>query len=281
MFGYIKIHKSELKVKEYELYKGLYCSLCKQLGKDYGFLGRMTLNYDFTFFLLCRLAIREQDVHLCASHCSYNPRKKCVCCNKDEDDIVFTAALSILFSYYKIKDDLSDNGLLKKIPSALLLPFFRLKYNKAKNKFPELFEKLESELSRQTFVEKKPSVSLDECADVSAKVLGESFSYLIDAQYKEGAYSFGYNIGRLVYIFDAVDDYEKDKKRGNFNPFVVNKNKYEDNMIESMKQILNISADETAKAYEALPIKRFKAIIENVIFFGFEDTVNGLLLNKE
>ena len=47
MFGYIKPAKAELKVKEWEAYQGIYCGLCKQLARRYGWFARMTLNYDF------------------------------------------------------------------------------------------------------------------------------------------------------------------------------------------------------------------------------------------
>ena len=51
MFGYVKPDKSELRIKEYETYKAVYCALCKELGKRYGLMSRLTLNYDYTFLL--------------------------------------------------------------------------------------------------------------------------------------------------------------------------------------------------------------------------------------
>ena len=59
MFGYIKIAKPELKVKEYEMYKAVYCSLCRELGKSYGFLSRLTLSYDFTFLALLNMSLKD------------------------------------------------------------------------------------------------------------------------------------------------------------------------------------------------------------------------------
>ena len=56
MFGYVKVFRPELKVCEYEQYKGVYCSLCQTLGKRYGFASRMTLSYDFTFLALLLMA---------------------------------------------------------------------------------------------------------------------------------------------------------------------------------------------------------------------------------
>ena len=45
MLGYVKIDKGELKVREYEVYTGYYCGICKSIGKRYGQLPRMALSY--------------------------------------------------------------------------------------------------------------------------------------------------------------------------------------------------------------------------------------------
>ena len=60
MTGYIKAFKPELKIKDYELYKGVYCSECRVLGKLYTPIARMLLSYDFTFLSIVRLALREK-----------------------------------------------------------------------------------------------------------------------------------------------------------------------------------------------------------------------------
>jgi hypothetical protein len=44
MFGYVVPHKPELKVKELDFYKSVYCGVCKQAGKKYGRLMRMFLS---------------------------------------------------------------------------------------------------------------------------------------------------------------------------------------------------------------------------------------------
>ena len=54
MFGYVKVCKPELRVREYEEYKAVYCTLCKTLGKEYGVLSRVLLRYDATFYVLLR-----------------------------------------------------------------------------------------------------------------------------------------------------------------------------------------------------------------------------------
>ena len=47
MFGYIKPHSPELKVREDAYYRGVYCGLCRAMGRCTGCLSRFTLSYDF------------------------------------------------------------------------------------------------------------------------------------------------------------------------------------------------------------------------------------------
>ena len=59
MFGYIRVDKSELKIKDYEMYKAVYCTLCRKLGRKYGILSRLTLSYDFTFLALLNMSLKN------------------------------------------------------------------------------------------------------------------------------------------------------------------------------------------------------------------------------
>ena len=59
MFGYVKVQKMDLRVREWETYRGLYCSLCRALSRRYGLPARLILSYDMTFLLAVRLAQSE------------------------------------------------------------------------------------------------------------------------------------------------------------------------------------------------------------------------------
>ena len=52
MLGYVQVFKPDLKVREYEIYMGYYCGVCKYIGKEYGQLPRMALSYDAAFLAL-------------------------------------------------------------------------------------------------------------------------------------------------------------------------------------------------------------------------------------
>ena len=52
MFGYIVVHKPELKGREYESYRASYCGLCHSLKNQSGRIGQLTLSFDMTFLAL-------------------------------------------------------------------------------------------------------------------------------------------------------------------------------------------------------------------------------------
>ena len=62
MFGYVRLFKPNITMGEYEQYKGIYCTLCKRLGKRYGVASRFTLSYDMTFLALLEMALGAKTV---------------------------------------------------------------------------------------------------------------------------------------------------------------------------------------------------------------------------
>ena len=52
MFGYVRPLRDELKCRDFDLYRAVYCGLCRCMRRRYGLLAPMFLNYDFTFLAL-------------------------------------------------------------------------------------------------------------------------------------------------------------------------------------------------------------------------------------
>ena len=119
MFGYVRPFKGEMLVKEYDAYKGVYCQLCRALGKYYGFPMRLTLSYDCTLYAMLALNQRDADVKAEKKRCCCNPMKKCtyVCpANEDvfaEEAFHKAAALSIIMTVHKLRDTAADEDGLK------------------------------------------------------------------------------------------------------------------------------------------------------------------------
>ena len=123
MFGYIKPFRPELKIREEEEYRAIYCGLCRELGKSFGIFAKMTLSYDFAFLAMFIISA-SKDICPSFEHCSCiaHPFKKhCSCAKNSATE--FAAKAAMILTYYKIKDDIADKGLLKKAVALLLLPF--------------------------------------------------------------------------------------------------------------------------------------------------------------
>lgn len=265
MLGYVRAYKPEMKFKDYELYKGVYCTLCKSLGKRYGFIPRFILSYDFTFFAMTRMAVRQQCPGFTKSHCTFNPAKKCLDCNRDNEDIAYTADVSVLMMYHKLCDNINDSKFFKRLLCRILMPYAKHLYKKACKRVGDIYTVLEQQMARQQEIE-KGDATLDEAADPSAVMLAELLCYNIDCNDKEALKQFGYMIGRWVYITDAVFDCSDDIKDGSFNPL---KSRYnEDDYAEYCEMMWNLTMGEAVRNYKRLKIFRFDDILCNVLYDG-------------
>ena len=277
MFGYIRAYKPEMKFKDYDLYKGVYCSLCKELGKRYGLISRLTLSYDFTFFAMVRMAVRNECVSFTDSRCSFNPTKKCKDCGRGQRDIAYTADVSMILFYHKLKDNISDGKFFKKLLCRLAMPYAKHVYKKAKARQPEAAEIAERQMARQAEIESR-GAGIDEAADPSAKMLSELLINGIECDNIENLKQFGYMTGRWVYIMDAADDCADDLKDGNFNPL---KEKYSSPDFRSYcGGLLDGTMGEAVNNYKQLKIYRFNDILLNVIYDG-SLAVTQRVLKKE
>lgn len=278
MLGYIKAHKPEMKFKDYELYKGVYCTLCKALGKRYGFVARFILSYDFTFFAMVRMAVRSQCPGFTKSHCSFNPAKPCLDCNRDNEDIAYTADVTILMMYHKLADNIQDSRFFKRFLCRLMLPYAKHLYKKACQRVGSISEVLEKQMARQLEIEKRNG-SLDEAADPSAVMLSELLVHNIECEDIDALKKFGYMIGRWVYITDAVNDCEDDIKEGSFNPL---KKRFEDeSFTQYCEEMMNLTIGEAIMNYKRLKIFRFNDILENVLYDGVYSVTQKVLEKGE
>ncbi len=264
MFGYIKIEKSELLVREYEAYKAVYCGLCRQMGRDYSFVSRFILSYDCTFYAIVLMSLRRSCEGFELGRCRFNPLKRCQFCKNRDDALSEAAALSVILAYYKVLDDIRDGGFLKRLGMRAVKPFFSRWRKKAAKRYPTLDELASKMLCGQQEAEKLPSCGLDRAADPTASFLASVL--LLEAKTeteKRVLHRLGYGLGRFIYIIDAVDDFEKDEKTNSFNPFHDVGDRY-----NVMKNNLSQALAMTFEAYSLLDLTDFKGIIDNVILKG-------------
>ncbi len=280
MFGYLQIEKEELLVREFEAYNAVYCGLCKQMGRDYSFLTRLTLSYDCTFYAMLLMSLHTSCTGFKDGRCTCNPLKKCKFACSGNDDYSKAAAFSIISVYYKLIDDINDSGFFKSLFSRIVKPYFSHQRKKAQKRYPWLDDIVSDMMKKQAEAEEDKSCPVDLAAEPTAEMLAKIFA-------KDGAdelesrvlYEFGYNIGRWVYLMDAADDIEKDKKASAFNPFIDKNGADVDyNMISlTLNQCLARAYD----AYNLLDIRDFKGILDNMLLRGFPKIQNKVTGKNE
>lgn len=299
MFGYIRPYKAELLVREFEEYRGVYCGLCRQLGKQYGFAARMTLSYDCTFYALVFLGRSALCGGFHQGRCTVNPLKKCTFCADEQEPVRLAAAISVLLAYQKVRDDFRDGGIGKKISRVFVWPFLAHAAKKAAREYPECMEAAASMMEDQEKAEQDPQAGLDRCAEPTAVLLRELFLAGLkrletDHPGGESAFrvldQFGYHLGRWIYLMDACDDLEKDLKRKRFNPlirrFKLGKDASEEQKKEALlyaNGILNLSMAQISGAFELLEIQNtvFGPILRNIVQQGLPQMQKEILFQKK
>ncbi len=283
MFGYIKVYQPELKMGEFEQYRGLYCSLCRRLGKRYGPSAQMTLSYDMTFLVLLEMAMADSCPGFHKGRCPYNPFKKRTCCS-DSPILDRCADLSVLLVYHKTRDTIADGGFFKRCAARLaLIPAARHR-RKAARLQPEADAAAARYVQRQAAIEAAKSGSLDAAAEPTAELLSVFCSQITtDEEQREILGRFGYCLGRWIYLMDAADDLEEDSQSGNYNPLLV---EYRSQPItaetlsacrERVRLSLNASLAECKSAYELLSIRRFDGILRNILELGMHHIQKNVL----
>lgn len=166
MFGYVVVNQPELKIKEFDIYKGYYCGLCHSLKKRHGILGQLTLTYDMTFLSMLLTALYEPEIFDKMHHCVAHPlRKRRFIFSKYTD---YVADMNIILSYYKSLDDWKDDHSLIKLAFAKLI-----KTNN--NDYLEKSQAISSLLDELGTREKENETSIDVMAGIFGKILSILF----------------------------------------------------------------------------------------------------------
>ena len=275
MFGYIRIDKNSLNDEEYERYRAIYCSLCKQLGKEYSPFARWILSYDCTFYALLILSLTKECPRFKDGRCRFNPVKRCSYCSSDVKALSQAAALSVSCVYFKLTDNIRDAGFFKRLGCRLIKPVVSRWRNKAKKKYFDIDQAVEAMIMKQQKVEDSPFCTVDEAADPTAVMLSticqsipDDFDLNIsfDTEKQKRIFSvIGYYLGRWIYLMDAADDFLEDRNSGGFNPFLL-AGYDENNLPEHVLPILNHSLSEVLLSYSLLDKGRYDVIISDILY---------------
>lgn len=261
MFGYIAINKAEMKFKDYDMYHSYYCGLCKCLKEGYGRMGQMTLSYDMTFLILLLTGLYEPETTVETVNCIAHPLEKHTARINLYTD--YTAAMNVILSYYKCKDDWNDEHKKKSYLAAKVLKptAFRIT-----EKYSEKTAHISSDLQKLAYYEKLDEADIDKMAGLFGNIMAEIFAFHKD-EWEISLRKIGFFLGKFIYLMDAYEDVEKDIKNDSYNPlkesFQTNKD-----FAQDCRQLLTLMMAECSREFEKLPILLHADILRNILYSG-------------
>jgi len=273
MFGYITPDKPELKIKEFEIFRGYYCGVCRAIAKRAGHRGRFILSYDSAFLALLLDSLNSSPVSGKPGRCPIHPLNKRFIVNYGSV-LEFSSDINILLAYYNLKDKWQDE---KKLYSPVGMLALRRGYKRIKKKYPDLVRDIEKDLSTLNELEHSRCGHMDEASEPFAGIMQKVFEYSAGCDSVKKALGWiGYNLGKWIYLLDAYDDIEDNIKSGAYNPLVIQFQYGENENVESFRQrikkevefILVYCLSEMEKAFSLLDVKKNDGILENIIYRG-------------
>ena len=286
MFGYVRTYTSELYVKENEFYKGVYCGLCRSLGKCTGQLSRATLNYDFVFGALLRLAATGEKISFEKKRCISHPIRKRAMATRCES-LDFCARAGALLSYHKANDDVCDERGAKRAKARFLRALMRGMRRKARKQLEAADTVISSRLSELSKIEKLALESADTPADCFGHLMGEILSLSLPEKESRIIKNAAFHLGRWIYLVDAADDFCDDVKKGRFNPFfcLYKEEALSDTHKETIFNALTAELMQIGAALDLLDRDNANenvfGIIENILTLGMPNTAERVLYGEK
>lgn len=274
----MKPAQSQLRVCELEAYKAVYCGLCRQLGRTFGFPARFTLSYDGTFLALLAMAVAEPEPVLSPGRCPFHPLGRRAICRENES-LAFAADAVALTLHWKFRDDLADEGFFRRVLSGGGQLLTVGAYRKAAARQPSLDAALEEMTNAQAALEAENCSNPDAAAEPTAKVYSAVLSALsAEEDQRRVLARLGYLLGRYIYLADALDDLEKDGQAGRYNPFIAASCDLvgSEELRQRGKGSLFLTIGEAERTYRLLRVRRFGPILENIFTLGLMSVAEGL-----
>lgn len=255
MFGYITVDPSALSKEEKSRYREYYCGLCRRLYTQYGSIGRATLTYDMTFLSMLLSSLYESEEITGSQRCMVHPVRAHP--YRETPAIAYAADMNIILAYYQCLDDWhDDHNMVARQKSRRLeksLP-------RTKEAYPYQSTVITESLERLGKMEKANELNPDLPANCFGELMGSLFIWRRD-EYADTLWHMGAALGRFIYLLDAVNDLKADIKKQRYNPLVAQ-------METDFTPTLTLMMAECTAAFERLPIRRDKHILQNVLYSG-------------
>jgi hypothetical protein len=234
MFGLMKYYRCAAAPEDRERYRLHYCGVCKTLGKLYGQKARLLLNRDLVFLSELLTAMIGEPLSEPLREQSAFQKRSCFALPKSTEAIPLSfriaAAYTVLVTGYKLDDNIADAGKGRSVVWRISRTALSGAFTKAEDQMIQweipvhefgVWMQEQRTRERASVDRMAPEERLCYWAEPTAVTTGLSTQHaarLIGHPEHAGLlYELGYTFGQLIYLLDAVEDYERDARQGAFN----------------------------------------------------------------
>ena len=259
MFGYVMASVGELSKEAQKRYQSVYCGICRGIRQQASNRARLTLSYDMAFLALLLMSLYEPEESGGSRACKLHPLHPRPW--TDNEFIRYGADMNVALAYYKALDDFRDEG---KAGAKLLAKALEQDCRQIRQRYPRQCGAIEECIGQLSRLEAENCPNPDEPAGCFGRLMGELLVYHED-MWADTLRQVGMALGRYIYLADAAVDYRKDRKKGNYNPFLAMEAAEDPSLWE---QILVMAMGRCTDYYERLPLVQDKAILDNILYSG-------------
>ena len=255
MFGFVTANSAELNQEQKTRYSGVYCGICRQIRSRHTGTARLTLSYDMAFLALLHMSLYEPEEAAGDRSCVLHPIKPRPWV--DCDAIRYAADMNVALAYFQCLDDWNDE---KKHSAHLMANHLKKRMGLLEEAYPRQCAAIRDCIARLTELEHSGCDN----ADLPANCFGELMAELL--VWKEDLWAtylrqMGMALGRFIYLADAVMDFDKDRKKGRYNPL-----RSEDT--ERWDDYLVLAMGRCTEFYEKLPLVQDKPLLDHILYSG-------------
>ncbi|KAI4453121.1 tryptophan--trna ligase mitochondrial [Holotrichia oblita] len=193
------------------------------------------------------------------------------------------AQANVILCYLNLLDDVNDGAGLKK---RIALMTVKRPYKKAKKLFPELDESLSDCYGQLRKLEIGKCNTFDKVCHPFAQLSASFCEIILGEKSNEYIRDLCYNLGKWVYLIDALDDLEKDFKKKNYNPFIScfgnykNAKQFVNEHYADFQFIFYSTLNKIAENYNDLDLERYACVLKNVLHKSIRDKTERVFSNE-
>ena len=281
MFGYTIPIESMLSEDARRIYRSYYCETCHHLREEYGYVSTLTVNYEMTFAALFLNSVLDDGMLI-----DNKPGGRfCIFRHSASNDELMhkLTAYSVLVANNSLLDDVTDdpNSLKGKLGLLGLNPAIK----KAADEFPEYDKAILDGYQRLRDAESQGETDPFRMGWHSSQSMIDVLDMMLGERMDDDIRSLFRSFGVWVYIMDAVEDLDKDKKEGTYNPFILSCKEFKDKStfvkdnIFLIGETMGKAIRDIQDAYSKLrPRLRFnEEIIDNIIYQGLTNSARRII----